>query len=92
MGILCVFISSYQYIIDSYESYSASVLATVTLIGYVAAGGMVEVAIPFYRNLGVHWTLTILGALSALLVPVSYLFHHAATKIQGRSRYATVKE
>ncbi len=90
-GILCVFISSYQYIIDSYESYSASALASVTLIRYVAAGGMVEVAIPFYKNLGVHWTLTILGALSALLVPVPYLFYHFGTKIRGRSKYAVVK-
>ena len=41
-GILCVFISSYQYIIDSYEVYAASALASVTLIRYVAAGGMVS--------------------------------------------------
>lgn len=41
-GILCVFISSYQYIIDSYESYAASALASLTLIRYVAAGGMVS--------------------------------------------------
>jgi len=37
-GILCVFISSYQYIIDSYEGYAASALASVTLIRYTAAG------------------------------------------------------
>lgn len=66
-GILCVFISSYQYIIDSYESYSASALASVTLIRYVAAGGMIEIAISFNENLGVHWCLTILGCLSAFL-------------------------
>jgi multidrug resistance protein len=45
-GILCIFISSYQYIIDSYEMYAASALASLTLIRYVAAGGMVEVGIP----------------------------------------------
>jgi multidrug resistance protein len=45
-GILCIFISSYQYIIDSYETYAASALASLTLIRYVAAGGMVEVGIP----------------------------------------------
>ena len=90
-GILCVFISSLQYIIDSYEAHSASALASATLIRYMAAGGMVEVAIPFYRNLGVHWTLTILGALSALLVPIPYLFYHFGTKIRARSKYAVVK-
>jgi MFS family permease len=45
-GILCIFISTYQYIIDSYEIYAASALASLTLIRYVAAGGMVVVGIP----------------------------------------------
>ena len=89
-GILCVFISSYQYIIDSYEVYAASALASTTFIRYVACGGMVEVAIPFYKNLGVHWTLTILGVLSALMVPVPYAFYAYGKKIRARSKYAAV--
>ncbi|KAI4119251.1 MAG: hypothetical protein LQ338_007309 [Usnochroma carphineum] len=89
-GILCVFISSYQYIIDSYETYSASALASVTLIRYVAAGGSQAYAIPFYENLGVHWTLTILGAISALCVPLPYLFFIFGPKIRKRSKYAVV--
>lgn len=87
-GILCVFISSYQYIIDGYEAYSASALASVTLIRYVAAGGMVEVAIPMYKNLGVHWTLTILGCISVLLVPIPYAFYRFGPKIRAKSKYA----
>ncbi|KAL9596374.1 MAG: hypothetical protein Q9219_005852 [cf. Caloplaca sp. 3 TL-2023] len=89
-GILCVFISSYQYIIDSYESYSASALASVTLIRYIAAGGSIEYAIPFYKNLGVHWTLTILGAISALCVPLPYLFFVFGPRIRKGSKYAVV--
>ncbi|KAL8671960.1 MAG: hypothetical protein Q9168_003556 [Polycauliona sp. 1 TL-2023] len=89
-GILCVFISSYQYIIDSYETYSASALASVTLIRYVAAGGSIEYAIPFYTNVGVPRTLTILGAISALCVPLPYLFFVFGPKIRKRSKYAVV--
>ena len=87
-GVLCVFISSYQYIIDSYEMYAASALTSVTLVRYVAAGGMTVVGIPFYKNMGVHWTLTILGGISALLVPVPYLFFIYGKRIRGMSRYA----
>lgn len=87
-GILCIFISTYQYIIDSYEMYAASALASLTLIRYVAAGGMAVVGVPFYRNLGVHWTLTILGAISALMVPVPYIFYYYGPKIRSYSRYA----
>ncbi|KAL8814460.1 MAG: hypothetical protein Q9223_006314 [Gallowayella weberi] len=89
-GILCVFISSYQYIIDSCETYSASALASVTLIRYVAAGGSIEYAIPFYTNVGVPWTMTILGAISALCVPLPYLFFVFGPRIRTRSKYAVV--
>ena len=91
-GVLCVFISSYQYIIDSYEMYAASALTSVTLVRYVTAGGMTVVGIPFYKNMGVHWTLTILGGISVVLVPVPYLFYIYGKKIRGKSRYAVVHE
>ncbi|KAF2218277.1 major facilitator superfamily domain-containing protein [Elsinoe ampelina] len=87
-GILCVFISSYQYIIDSYEIYAASALASVTLIRYVVAGGMTVVGISFYHNLGVHYTLTILGCISCICVPVPYVFHKYGRAIRQRSRCA----
>lgn len=35
----------------------------------MAAGGMTMIGIPFYKNMSVHWTLTILGAISLLLAP-----------------------
>ncbi|KAI9725652.1 MAG: hypothetical protein M1828_002937 [Chrysothrix sp. TS-e1954] len=87
-GILAVFISSYQYIIDSYEIFAASALASVTLFRYAAAGGMVVVGIPFYKNVGVHYTLTILGCISTALVPVPYVFFRYGKKIRSYSRYA----
>jgi hypothetical protein len=49
---------------------------------------MTVVGIPFYENLGVHWTLTILGVISALLVPVPYVFYKYGKQIRARSKYA----
>jgi MFS family permease len=87
-GIICVFMSSYQYLIDSYEIYAASALASVTLIRYVVSGAMIEVSIPFYRNMGVAYTLTILASLSALLVPIPFVFYKYGPAIRKRSKYA----
>lgn len=39
-GIICIFMSAYMYIIDSYQVYAASALTFVALVRYVAAGGM----------------------------------------------------
>lgn len=87
-GILCVFITSYQYVIDSYEIYAASALVSVTLLRYVACGGAVIYGVPMYENLGVHYTLTILACLSAALVPVPYLFYFYGEKVRSWSKYA----
>ncbi|TKA81917.1 hypothetical protein B0A49_00150 [Cryomyces minteri] len=87
-GILCIFISSYQYVIDSYESFAASALVAVTLIRYIAAGGMAVVGIPFYKNMGVQYTLTIMACISALLVPLPYVFYKYGHQIRRHSKYA----
>lgn len=79
---------SYQYIIDSYEIYAASALASVTMIRYVASGGMVIVATPFYKNLGVPYTLTIMACLSALMTPLPFVFYKYGPWIRSKSKHA----
>ncbi|KAE8379074.1 major facilitator superfamily domain-containing protein [Aspergillus bertholletiae] len=87
-GIITVFISSYMYVIDSYNIYAASALGFMTVSRYCAAGGMTVVGIPFYRNLGVQYTLTILACISALMTPVPYVFWYWGRVIRGWSKFA----
>ncbi|CAG7918365.1 unnamed protein product [Penicillium olsonii] len=91
-GCICIFISSYMYIIDSYGIYAASALGFMTVSRYFAAGGMTVVGVPFYKNMGVHWTLTILGCISAIMVPVPYVFYRYGPVIRKWSRYAAADE
>ena len=49
---------------------------------------MVVVGIPFYENMGVHYTLTILGCIAALFAPVPYLFFFYGERIRKLSKYA----
>lgn len=70
-----IFISTYQYLIDSYEVFTASALVSATFFRYIAAGAMAIVSIPMYSSLGVHWSLTFLGCLSVLMTPVPYIFY-----------------
>jgi MFS family permease len=87
-GILTVFLSTYQYIIDTYEIYAASALSLITFVRYVAAGGMVEVTIPMYENLGVHWTLTVFACIGLVFTPVPYLFYKYGPRVRKMSKYA----
>ncbi|KAL1306825.1 hypothetical protein AAFC00_005481 [Neodothiora populina] len=87
-GVITIFISAYMYVIDSYAAYAASALSFVTFSRYLAAGGMTVVGIPFYKNMNPHITLTILGAISAAMVPVPFVFYYYGARIRIRSSYA----
>lgn len=81
-----IFISTYQYLIDTYEFFAASALGSVTFFHYIAAGAMVIVSIPMYSNLGVHWSLTLLGHISAMMTPVPFVFYKYGRLIRQRNR------
>ncbi|XHG01691.1 hypothetical protein AWENTII_005060 [Aspergillus wentii] len=87
-GTITVFISSYMYVIDSYDIYAASALGFMTVSRYCAAGGMTVVGIPFYKNMGVHYTLTILACISSVMTLVPYVFYRYGKTIRGWSRFA----
>lgn len=88
-AIMGIFVSTYQYLIDTFEAHAASALVGATFVRYVVAGGMVEVSIPMYQNLGVHWTLTVLGAISLTMTPVPFIFFKYGSRIRRYSRHAT---
>ncbi|KAM5344325.1 hypothetical protein ACJ41O_012862 [Fusarium nematophilum] len=87
-GVTGIFICVYMYIIDSYEIYSASALTFVSLTRYLVAGGMTVVGIPFYENMGTHYTLTIMACLSVLLAAIPYVLYFYGPWIRAKSRFA----
>ncbi|KAK5790849.1 hypothetical protein VI817_006158 [Penicillium citrinum] len=88
--LISIYISSYEYIIDSYGKHAASALASITMARYLVAGGMVMAARPMYEGIGVHWTMTILGGLSLLLTPGPVLFRIYGARLRDRSRYTDI--
>ncbi|BGP12789.1 hypothetical protein JCM10213_007303 [Rhodosporidiobolus nylandii] len=87
-GILCVFIASYQYIIDAYLSTAASALATLTFVRYPISGGAVMFTGPMYRSLGRHWAMSLLGFLSLVMSAIPFVFYAYGPRIRSWSRYA----
>lgn len=86
--LIYIYISSYEYIIDSYGKHAASALASITMVRYLVAGGMVMAARPMYKGIGVHWTMTMLGCLSILLAPMPLLFRSYGVRLRRGSPYA----
>ncbi|PGH14947.1 hypothetical protein AJ80_05710 [Polytolypa hystricis UAMH7299] len=86
--LIAIYTSSYEYIIDSYGEHSASALASITMVRYLVAGGMVMAARPMYTGIGVHWTMTIMGCIAVLLAPMPLLFRIYGEKLRMRSQFA----
>lgn len=77
-----------MYIIDSYGGYSASALGFLVFTRYVVAGGMTVAGGPIYRSIGVHYTLTILGAISTVMATIPYLLFVYGPTLRKYSKYA----
>jgi hypothetical protein len=87
-GILTVFISTYQYLIETYEIYAASALTMISLVRYAVSGGTLVAMIPIYRSIGVHWTLTWLALVAVVFTPAPYLFYWYGPWIRSKSKFA----
>jgi hypothetical protein len=86
--LIAIYVSSYEYIIDSYGDHSALALSSITMLRYLIAGGMVMATRPMYGALGVHWTMTLLGCIAVILAPAPLVFWRLGPKVRKRSPYA----
>ncbi|KAJ5774466.1 hypothetical protein N7457_009362 [Penicillium paradoxum] len=91
-GTLCIFISAYQYVADAFELHVASALSSLQVLRLVSAGVMAIVAEIMYHALGIGRTLTLLGGLSLLFLPMPYLLYWKGYKVRKWSRYARSNE
>ncbi|KAL6702406.1 hypothetical protein ACN47E_002189 [Coniothyrium glycines] len=87
-----MYVSSYEYIIDSYGDDAAIALASITMMRYMIAGGMVMAARPMYKEIGVHWTMTLLGCIALLLTPAPYVLFMYGSVLRRKSPYALAED
>ena len=85
---IAIYVSSYEYITDSYGEHSAMALSSITFLRYMIAGGMVMASRPMYSGLGVHWTMTLLGCIAVILAPAPFVFWRLGPRIRKKSPYA----
>lgn len=87
-GIYIVILSILNYVVDAYQTYSASALAGVILARNLVGGGFPLFATQMYNRLGFEWASSLLGFLAILLVPIPFLFFYKGTTIRLRSPWA----
>jgi len=86
--LIAIYVSIYEFIIDSYGEHAAVALASITMARYLTAGGMVIAVRPMYEGIGVQWSMTILGCFAIILTPAPLIFWKFGHKLREKSPYA----
>ena len=87
-GMVLVFLSVMNYLIDAYTIYAASVLAANSVLRSAFGAIFPLFATYMYKNLGIHWASSIPAFLALACVPFPFLFYKYGPTIRRKCKYA----
>ncbi|ESZ96910.1 MFS multidrug transporter [Sclerotinia borealis F-4128] len=87
-GMVLVFLSIMNYLIDSYVLYAASVLAANSVLRSLFGAAFPLFTTYMYNNLGIHWASSIPAFLALICVPFPFLFYKYGEAIRMKCKFA----
>ncbi|QIW99200.1 hypothetical protein AMS68_004718 [Peltaster fructicola] len=87
-GMVLVFLSLMNYLIDAYTIYAASVLAASSLLRSLFGAAFPLFTTQMYNNLGIHWASSVPAFLALACVPFPFLFYKYGAIIRKKCKYA----
>jgi len=91
-GMVLVFLSIMNYLIDSYTIFAASVLAANSVLRSCFGAAFPLFTTYMYQNLGIHWASSIPAFLALACVPFPFLFYKYGPAIRTRCKFAAQSE
>nr|QFR37160.1 MFS transporter [Cyberlindnera americana] len=89
-GLITIFNSSINYVIDCYLIFAASAIAGNTFLRSITACAFPLFSVQMFEGMGINWAGLLLGLVGAVLIPVPFLFYRYGRKIREKSKYAFV--
>lgn len=87
-----VFVGIFNYLIDAYTIFAASVLAANTVLRSLVGAAFPLFVSYMYEGLGIHWATMIPGFLALICVPFPFLFYKYGASIRQKCKYAAESE
>ncbi|KAG8625779.1 hypothetical protein KVT40_006180 [Elsinoe batatas] len=87
-GMVLVFLSIMNYLIDSYVIFAASVLAANSVLRSLFGSAFPLFTTQMYSALGIHWAASIPAFLALACVPFPFLFYKYGASIREKCTYA----
>ncbi|GAQ42263.1 MFS transporter [Aspergillus tubingensis] len=91
-GMVLVFLSVLNYLIDTYTIYAASVLAASAFTRSLFGAAFPLFTDQMFQNLGLHWAASVPAFLSVACVPFPVILYIYGEKIRKRCRYGNEAE
>lgn len=88
MGMVLVFLSIFNYLIDTYTVYAASVLAANSILRSAFGFAFPLFTSYMYKSLGIHWASSIPAFLALACVPAPFLFYKYGASIRRKQKYS----
>jgi multidrug resistance protein len=87
-GMVLIFLSIMNYLIDAYTIFAASVLAGNGIIRSIFGAVFPLFTVQMYAALGIHWASTVPAFLSLACLPFPFLFYKYGASIREKCKYA----
>lgn len=87
-GMVLVFLSIMNYLIDSYTIFAASVLAANSVLRSLFGAAFPLFTTQMYDRLGIHWASSIPAFLALACVPFPFLFYKYGPAIRTKCHFA----
>ncbi|KAL8338364.1 hypothetical protein RB598_006975 [Gaeumannomyces tritici] len=87
-GLVLVFLSLLNYLIDSYVVFAASVLAANSVLRSLFGAAFPLFTSQMYKSLGIHWASSVPAFLALACLPFPFLFWKYGASIRTKCKYA----
>ncbi|KAL8704661.1 MAG: hypothetical protein Q9201_002195 [Fulgogasparrea decipioides] len=87
-GMVLLFLSVMNYLIDAYTIYAASVLAANSVLRSIFGAVFPLFTSYMYDGLGIHWASSIPAFLALVCVPFPFLFYRSGPAIRMKCKFA----
>lgn len=91
-GMVLCFLTIFNYLIDAYTIFAASVLAANSVLRSLFGAAFPLFTTYMYHNIGIHWASSIPGFLAVACVPFPFLFYKYGFAIRTRCKYSAQSE
>jgi hypothetical protein len=91
-GMVLVFLSVFNYLIDAYTIFAASVLAANSLLRSMFGFAFPLFTTYMYENLGIHWASCVPAFLALACVPFPFLLYKYGFSIRKHCKYSAQSE